>query len=151
MGVEIERKFLVCDNTWRGQGSATRIRQGYLGRNAERTVRLRIRDDRAWLTIKGPPTGLVRPEFEYEIPVADAEQMLDLCEAPVITKVRHCIEFAGRVWEVDEFEGALAGLVLAECELESADQKIDLPAWVGEEVSGDPRYYNSRLRRWPFE
>lgn len=151
MGIEIERKFRVAGDGWRGRGRSTRIRQGYLLRDAGRTVRVRIGDDRAWLTVKSRPRDLVRSEFEYEIPVADAEQLLGLCEPPVIVKVRHAVRQDGHVWEIDEYEGELAGLVIAEVELDAADEKVDLPAWVGEEVSGDPRYANSNLRRWPFQ
>lgn len=150
MGIEIERKYLVRDDSWRGQGESSRIVQGYLLRDAGRTVRVRIRNGRAWLTVKSRPKGLVRSEFEYEIPAADAEQLLALCEQPVLTKERHLVRHGAHLWEVDEYEGDLAGLVVAEVELSVADEEIDLPAWVGEEVSGDPRYANSNLVRWPL-
>lgn len=148
--MEIERKFLVENDAWRGEGTTTRIRQGYLSRDRDRTVRIRIRDDKAYLTIKGRSRGFCRPEFEYEVPVNDAQEILRLCAGPVIEKTRHRIKLDRHVWEVDEFHGDLTGLILAECELESEDQAIDLPGWVGKEVTGDPMYYNSNLSRWPF-
>ncbi|TCZ63211.1 CYTH domain-containing protein [Roseicella aquatilis] len=152
MGTEIERKFLVAGDGWRREaaGPGVPLRQGYLaggGGPEAPVVRVRLAGPRAFLTIKGP--GLTtRAEFEYPIPVADAEAMLaTLCAPPVLEKVRHRVEHAGLVWEVDVFGGHLAGLVLAEVELDSADQAVALPDWVGREVSGDPRYVNSNLAR----
>ena len=150
MATEIERKFLLRDDSWRGLGTSSEIRQGYLSRVKERTVRVRIRDEEAFLTVKGRNQGLCRPEFDYEIPTRDAEDMLQLCEGLVIEKTRHRVEYGGLVWEVDEFHSELEGLVLAECELTDPDQEIDKPTWVGDEVTRDPRYFNANLTGWPF-
>jgi adenylate cyclase len=151
MGVEIERKYLVAGDSWRSQVvSATRIVQGYLARG-DVTVRARIRGERAYLTIKGRSQGIARSEFEYEIPVPDAEAMLtELAEGPVVEKTRHLIDVGGHTWELDVFAGANEGLVMAEIELADADEQFDLPQWAGEEVSDDPRYYNVNLAREPF-
>ena len=124
MATEIERKFLVAGDGWKDQGAATRIRQGYLSRDRDRTVRIRIREDRAFLTVKGRSRGFCRPEFEYEVPVNDAEEILELCAGPVISKTRHRIKRGRHVWEVDEFHDDLQGLILAECELESEDEIV---------------------------
>ena len=151
MGVEIERKFLLAGDAWRGLGQAVLLRQGYLSSARERVVRVRIEGEQAMLTIKGANVGASRGEWEYPIPLADAVELLDgLCEQPLIEKVRHRIEHAGMVWEVDEFLGANAGLVVAEIELASEDQPFEKPDWVGAEVSGDARYYNANLIRHPF-
>jgi adenylate cyclase len=151
MGREIERKFLVTGDDWRTGARCERFRQGYLSSDKARTVRVRIEGTRGVLTIKGPPKGLVRPEFEYPIPVADAAAMLDqLCEHPLIEKVRWFVDHAGLRWEIDEFEGENAGLIVAEVELEREDQPIDLPAWVSAEVTHDPRYLNATLARLPY-
>lgn len=148
MATEIERKFLVKGDAWR-KGEATLYRQGYLNRDKERTVRVRVAGAKAYLTIKGMNTGAVRAEFEYEIPVADAEQLLLLCDGPLIEKTRFLFPWAGMMWEVDEFHGANDGLVVAEIELQSADQPFDKPSWVGNEVTDDKRYYNSSLAVHP--
>ena len=151
MGVEIERKFLLQGDAWRGLGQAVLLRQGYLSSARERVVRVRIEGEQAMLTIKGANVGATRGEWEYPIPLADAVELLDgLCEQPLIEKVRHRIEHAGMVWEVDEFLGANAGLVVAEIELASEDQPFEKPDWIGAEVSGDARYYNANLMRHPF-
>lgn len=151
MGKEIERKYLIKDDTWRKQASGTTYRQGYLSTVKERTVRVRTIDDKGFLTIKGITIGATRREYEYEIPTADANEMLDeLCEKPIIEKTRFKISHAGLTWEIDEFAGVNQGLIVAEVELESEDQNIDFPPWVGEEVSGDPRYFNSNLIANPF-
>ncbi|PLY42374.1 adenylate cyclase [Janthinobacterium sp. ROICE36] len=151
MGVEIERKFLLQGDAWRGLGQAVLLRQGYLSSARERVVRVRIEGEQAMLTIKGANVGATRGEWEYPIPLADAVELLDgLCEQPLIEKVRHRIEHAGMVWEVDEFLGANAGLIVAEIELASEDQPFEKPDWVGAEVSGDARYYNANLIRQPF-
>ena len=127
------------------------LRQGYLSSARERVVRVRIEGEQAMLTIKGANVGATRGEWEYPIPLADAVELLDgLCEQPLIEKVRHRIEHAGMVWEVDEFLGANAGLLVAEIELASEDQPFDKPEWIGAEVSGDARYYNANLIRHPF-
>jgi len=151
MGVEIERKFLLQGDAWRGLGQAVLLRQGYLSSTRERVVRVRIEGEQAMLTIKGANVGATRGEWEYPIPLADAVELLDgLCEQPLIEKVRHRIEHAGMVWEVDEFLGANAGLIVAEIELASEDQPFEKPEWIGAEVSGDARYYNANLIRHPF-
>ena len=114
-------------------------------------VRVRVAGDRGFLTIKGRGSGITRAEFEYPIPLADAEEMLDtLCASPVIQKVRYRVPYAGRTWEVDDFEGANAGLLMAEVELPSADAHVELPPWVAREVSDDPRYFNANLATHPF-
>lgn len=152
MGVEIERKFLLRDETWRREADAgVDYRQGYLHSNANIAIRVRAAGDGAWLTIKGGTTGITRQEFEYEIPVSDANDMLQhLCRKPVIEKRRHRIARGGHVWEIDVFGGANAGLVLAEVELGDADEAFERPAWLGEEVSGDERYYNAYLSQHPY-
>lgn len=151
MAVEIERKFLVVGEGWRDEGEGIGFRQGYLSTAPERSVRVRIKGEAALLTVKGASDGLARLEFEYEIPVEDAVTLLEeVCEQPVIEKTRTRIERGGLVWEVDEFHGVNAGLVLAEVELQSADQAVELPDWVGQEVSGDPRYYNANLVANPY-
>ncbi len=151
MGIEIERKFLVEGDEWKAAaGAGLDCRQGYLAADSEKTVRVRILGEQAFLTIKGATSGITRSEFEYEIPVADASAMLELCQDAVVEKTRYLIEHAGMVWELDVFSGTNAGLVMAEIELESEDQEFDLPDWAGKEVSGDPRYYNACLARYPF-
>ena len=151
MGVEIERKFLLTGTAWKELAPGISYRQGYLNSAKERTVRVRTIDDKGFLTIKGISVGATRVEYEYEIPVADARNLLDeLCEKPIIEKTRYKISHGGFVWEVDEFFGENAGLVVAEIELESEDQAFAIPEWVGEEVTGDPRYFNSSLIKHPF-
>lgn len=151
MGVEIERKFLVAGEGWRAQGEPVLLRQGYLSSHAERTVRVRIEGGRAVLTIKSKNVGAARGEWEYEIPVAEAAELLDgLCERPLIEKYRRRIPCGGFVWEVDEFLGENAGLVVAEIELPAEDAAFDKPEWVGEEVTHDLRYLNSRLIKQPY-
>jgi adenylate cyclase len=151
MGVEIERKFLLSGDDWMGLGEPVFFRQGYLSSNKDRVVRVRIEGERAVITIKGRNVGATRGEWEYEIPVDDAAELLDgLCEQPLIEKYRRRIMFAGNVWEVDEFLGVNAGLVVAEIELQSEDQQFDKPDWIGEEVTADLRYLNSNLIKQPF-
>jgi CYTH domain-containing protein len=151
MGSEIERKFLVRDDSWRAGASGLELRQGYLSSVKERTVRVRTVGERGWITVKGVTRGIRRQEFEYEIPVADAREMLDaLCERPLIEKVRYRITHASHTWEVDEFLGDNQGLVVAEVELADESVEVELPAWAGEEVSGDPRYFNSSLVKSPW-
>ena len=151
MGIEIERKFLVNGRPWAGlQGTV--YRQGYLTTDPERTVRVRIAGDQGYLTIKGRSSGASRSEFENPIPLADAIPLLEeLCPTPRIEKVRYPIEFAGLTWEVDVFRGDNAGLVIAEIELERAEQAIELPPWVGREVTGDKRFFNAYLTRHPYQ
>ena len=151
MAQEIERKYLLAGDGWKNLAEGTLYRQGYLSTVKERTVRVRTIGEKAFLTIKGITVGISRLEFEYEIPTDEANEILDeLCKKPIIEKHRSKIEYGGLIWEVDEFHGANEGLVIAEVELESADQVIDLPDWVGEEVSGDPRYFNAALVGRPF-
>ncbi len=150
MAHEIERKFRVTGEGWR-QGQGTLLRQGYLSREKESTVRVRLVGERARLTIKGITRGIRRREFEYEIPVEDAEVMLEeLCAKPLIEKRRYRIESGPHTWEVDEFFGDNEGLVIAEIELESEDESFEKPAWLGEEVSDDPRYFNANLVEHPY-
>jgi CYTH domain-containing protein len=151
MSVEIERKFLVQGDSWRDLAPGKHYRQGYLSTVASRTVRVRVVEDKGYLTIKGATVNATRAEYEYAIPVQDAHAMLDtLCERPLIEKTRYRIEYQGLTWELDEFAGENAGLLLAEVELDSEDQVIALPDWVGEEVTGEPRYYNASLIANPF-
>ncbi len=152
MATEIERKFLVRREAWPADAVAgVRYRQGYLASFPLPVVRVRVAGDRGYLTIKGRTSGIAREEFEYPIPLADAEQMLDtLCATPLIEKVRYRVPYAGFTWEVDAFEGANAGLLLAEVELPAADAPVKLPPWVGREVSDDPRYFNANLVVHPF-
>lgn len=151
MASEIERKFLVNRELWPAPGGGVLYRQGYLSVEPKRTVRVRIAGRHAFITIKGETRGVERLEFEYEIPVADATVMLDqLCLKPLIEKTRFKIEFAGHVWEVDEFHGDNAGLLMAEIELEGSDVKFERPPWADAEVSDDPRYFNSNLSREPY-
>ncbi len=150
MALEIERKFLVQEVAWRNE-TGTTYRQGYLSSAIERSVRVRVINKKGFLTIKGISRGAVRVEYEYEIPIAEAEAMLnDLCEKPIIEKTRFKIEFKGLVWEVDEFSGENQGLIVAEVELESEDQLFTKPEWVGEEVTSDPKYYNANLIHHPY-
>lgn len=152
MGKEIERKFLVQSWAFKALAKGTRYRQGYLTSVKERTVRVRTVGDEGFLTVKGMNIGAVRTEFEYEIPLKDAEIMLDeLCEKPLIEKNRFKIPQGKHVWEVDEFFGENEGLVVAEIELESEDQPFAKPEWVGAEVTGDPKYFNANLTRKPFK
>jgi CYTH domain-containing protein len=150
--IEIERKFLLVGEGWKGcvEGSGKRLAQGYLCTDASRSVRVRIAGDDATLTVKGSREGIVRSEFQYPIPVADAEKLLALCELPLIDKTRHIARFGGMRWEIDIFHGENEGLRVAEVELEHPDQAVELPDWVGEEVSEDARYYNSCLVRKPY-
>jgi len=151
MGVEIERKFLVTSDRWRDLAPGALYRQGYIPTQPGRTVRVRVAGDQAFITIKGASEGIARSEFEYPIPIEDANELLDsLCASPLIEKYRHKIDINGLIWEVDEFLGENQGLVIAEVELESADQAIDHPDWIGEDVSHDARYYNSNLVNHPF-
>jgi CYTH domain-containing protein len=149
MPVEIERKFLVVSDGWRESAAGQRFCQGYLARAKGVTVRVRRAGSRAYLTVKGEPNGLVRPEFEYEVPVEEAEAMFRLCHRPLIEKTRYEVSHAGLVWHVDEFHGDNAGLVLAEVELDHPEQSVDYPPWLGQEVSHDPRFRNSRLSHEP--
>lgn len=151
MATEIERKFLVKDKGWEvNVQNQYLIKQGYLSVDPTRTVRVRIKGDKGFLTIKSGQVGTTRAEFEYQIPVEDAEAMLLLCDQPIIEKVRHEVLFEKFLWEVDVFGGRNQGLVVAEIELVTANQIFDLPIWAGEEVTQDIRYYNSHLMQLPF-
>lgn len=151
MGKEIERKFLVKGTAWKNQAEGVLYRQGYLNSVKERVVRVRSIGDKAFLTIKGITTDVSRLEFEYEIPFADAKHMLDdLVEKPIIEKRRYKIQQNGLLWEIDEFLGDNQGLVVAEVELQDEQQALNLPDWVGEEVSADPRYFNNNLVAHPY-
>ena len=146
--VEIERKFLIADDSWRGQTEGVEYRQGYLAASETVTVRVRVGGGTAVMTVKGQSdsSGLTRAEYEFPLPVDEANEMIDrLCEGRIVEKTRYRIWHDGLVWEVDEFHGAHEGLVLAEIELESEDQVFEKPAWAGEEVTGDYRYYNAWL------
>ena len=149
MAVEIERKFLVVGDDWRTE-QPVYYSQGYLNTHMDRTVRVRIAGECAYLTIKAFVNHTNRLEFEYSIPVADAQQLLPLCEQPPVEKKRHRVAFAGFEWEVDEFLGENLGLVVAEIELESSDQPFEKPGWVGQEVTDQPQYLNSQLAKRPF-
>lgn len=149
---EIERKFLVAGDFRKEVSGASRIIQGFLSSAPGRTVRVRIRNDKGYLTVKGPAQGLTRFEWEKEIPADEARQLLTLCEPGAIDKTRHLVPASdGHVWEVDEFHGDNEGLVVAEIELEAEDEPFVRPAWVGEEVTGDRRYYNSSLTKCPYK
>jgi CYTH domain-containing protein len=151
MATEIERKFLVKDDTWRSLGTGTTYRQGYIYTENRTTVRVRLAGERSYLTIKGKRVGATRSEFEYPIPREDGEIMLEtLCNRPLIEKVRYRIPQDDVVWEVDEFLGENIGLILAEVELTAENQAIVLPDWIGKEVTDDFRYYNSYLARHPY-
>lgn len=152
MATEIERKFIVKGDFTADVYSSERIVQGYICSEPGRTVRVRIRGEKGFLTIKGPSDdkGLSRYEFEQEIPLVDAEQLLKLCEPGSIDKVRHLVRGGKHTWEVDVFHGANEGLVMAEIELASEDEPFEKPDWIGEEVSGDRRYYNSMLTKQPY-
>ena len=151
MAQESERKFMITGEAWGELAKGTAYRQGYLSTVKERTVRVRTIDDKGFLTIKGITVGATRAEYEYEIPAGDANEMLDdLCEQPIIEKKRYKVPLDGFIWEIDEFGGVNEGLIVAEIELESEDQKFNKPDWIGDEVSGDPRYFNSNLIANPF-
>ena len=155
MGREIERKFLVRSDAWKSEVSAARfLRQGYLAIDGGNNVRVRTDGGRAWLTIKGRGEGITRPEFEYEIPAADAAPLLALCHGRVVEKTRHLVSAGERMWEIDEFLAENSGLVVAEIELPEEGATFARPAWLGAEVTRDPRYLNSSLAvhpyaRWP--
>jgi adenylate cyclase len=152
MSQEIERKFLVVGDSWRASvRSSTHIVQGYLASTDTATIRVRVKAEAAFLTLKGRSRGISRSEYEYAIPVADAEAMLaEMAQGPVIDKVRHLIDVEGHTWELDVFAGDNAGLVMAEIELTRPDEAFAMPDWAGPEVSDDQRYYNVNLARHPF-
>jgi adenylate cyclase len=150
MGTEIERKFLVIGSLWDPPPGALPLVQGYLCARSPITVRVRLIHQSATLTIKGPPKGTVRVECEYPIPLVDAHELLQLCKPFWIQKRRHHLEWAGRPWIVDQYEGKNEGLIVAEAELSRENETLLLPPWVGLEITGDPRYQNAHLARHPF-
>ncbi len=152
MGVEIERKYKVKDRSYRAVAVQCRyFKQGYISTDKTKTIRIRIADDQAFITIKGGTTGFSRLEFEYPIPVADAEQMLStMCASPLIEKRRYIYPYDGHTWEIDEFMGDNEGLVVAEVELGAESEPFAIPPFIGDEVTGDVRYYNSNLSRHPY-
>ena len=154
MALEIERKFLVKDDSYKVMAfSSSRIAQGYICSARGRTVRIRIRDKKGYLTIKGPSdsAGLGRYEWEKEIPLEDARELMKLCEPGIIDKTRYLVQSVNHIFEVDEFYGDNEGLVIAEVELKSEDESYEKPVFVGEEVTGDVRYYNSFLMKNPYK
>ena len=150
MPTEIERKFLVKSDAWKDGPPGVEIRQGYLARDKERSVRVRLAGDKAFITVKGAGEGITRSEFEYPVPLDDAREMLALCLPSLIEKTRYERHHAGHLWEVDEFQGDNAGLVVAEIELDAEDRDFEKPEWAGEEVSDDPRYLNACLAERPW-
>ncbi|MBT4035379.1 MAG: CYTH domain-containing protein [Candidatus Marinimicrobia bacterium] len=151
MGQEIERKFLVTATTYRELAEGTHYKQGYLNSQKERVVRVRTIDETGYMTVKGITKGATRLEYEYKIPAKDADELLEqLCEQPIIDKHRYKVPMGDFVWEIDEFHGENDGLTVAEVELLSEDQEFPKPEWIGEEVTGDPRYYNSNLIANPY-
>ena len=153
MGREIERKYLVDNKLWAsiGKPDGAEYRQGYLVTDPNKTIRIRLTPTKGFLTIKGLSVGASRPEFEYEIPSDEAKELLDNFSISELSKVRFCIEYKGKVWEVDEFQGDNDGLIVAEIELSSEDEPFDVPSWVGEEVTGQDKYYNSNLTILPYK
>jgi adenylate cyclase len=150
MGSEIERKYLVDVGRWTPRGPGVLYRQGYLSSHKERVVRVRLHGSTAKLTIKGATQGVTRAEYEYDLPFADAIELLALCERPLIEKTRHVEDHGGMTWEIDVFHGDNEGLVMAEVELSSESQAIEIPVWATREVSDDSRYYNSNLIAHPY-
>jgi adenylate cyclase len=153
MAIEIERKFLLRSDAWRAATTRrTRLRQGYLANNERCSIRVRLAGDAAWISVKAMTPGIARAEYEYAVPQADADAMLDtLCARPFIEKWRHIVPWRGNEWEIDEFLGDNAGLVVAEVELEREDEAPELPPWIGREVTADVRFYNFSLatQAWP--
>ncbi|MDA0778309.1 MAG: CYTH domain-containing protein [Bacteroidetes bacterium] len=151
MAQEIERKFRVANDDWRAMAtSSSSLKQGYLSSSAEATVRVRLEDNHGTLTIKSKTKGITRNEFEYAIPAQEAKELLMLCKGPLIEKIRFRILQENHMWEIDVFEGDNDGLIIAEIELTSEDDYFAKPQWLGEEVSGDSRYYNSNLATHPY-
>lgn len=152
MATEIEHKFLLVNDDWRKLiNHSVAYRQGYLSNNKSASVRIRIASDMANINVKGMTIGLQRPEYEYPVPLSDAHEMLDqLCLRPMIEKTRHFVEYGGKIWEIDEFAGDNAGLLVAEVELKQIGEKFDIPDWAGRDVSGIERYYNVALVAYPY-
>lgn len=151
MALEIERKFLVDPEKWRPSGKGEQIIQAYLSIGPASTVRVRIKGERAFLTIKGRSTTIAHPEFEYGIPVEDARELVNLAVTGVVEKIRYEVDYKGFIWDVDVFQGKNAGLLMAEIELASEAQVFPYPEWLLEEVSADNRYFNSYLSAHPFQ
>jgi adenylate cyclase len=153
MGLEIERKFLVDHEKWHRvtKPAGTHYRQGYLLNDDRKTIRVRVTDQQGFITLKGATTGITRKEYEYKIPVEDGNELLDSFARSEIEKVRYRIDFAGKLWEVDEFLGDNEGLIMAEIELKSEAEEFEKPGWITMEVSDDERYYNSYLSTHPFK
>ena len=154
MAIEIERKFLVIDDSYKAMAfKSDRIAQGYICREGGNSTRVRVRGDKGYITIKGPSIdgGLSRYEWEKEIPVSEADELLKICHGAIIDKCRYLVEYNGHTFEVDEFYGDNQGLTVAEIELASADENFDKPTFLGEEVTGEKRYYNSSLTRFPYK
>jgi adenylate cyclase len=147
---EIERKFLIKEELWKPVEAGTKMQQGYLSVDSERVVRVRVAGEKAFLTVKGKVTGIVRTELEYEIPKNEAEVLLNMCLNSIVEKTRYKEKIGNLIWEIDVFEGNNKGLIMAEVELENENQEVDLPIWIKEEVSHDRRYFNSWLSRNPF-
>ena len=151
MNIEIERKFLVKDQSWITNAVGIRYCQGYFGSNGSVATRIRIAGEKGFITIKSAVKGISRSEFEYEIPVSDAAIMLKtMCSKPLVEKTRYCVEYDNLIWEIDIFDGANSGLIMAEVELTSEKQQVNLPSWIEKEVTGKIRYYNSRLINHPY-
>ena len=151
MAIEIERKYLIDLEKIGLLENGNKIKQGYITTNKDAVVRVRVKNDKGYLTIKGSNIGVSRLEFEYEIPLLEANEMLDkLCQKPIIDKIRYIINYEKHIWEVDVFYGDNEGLVIAEVELEDENEYINLPLWIKEEVTGDIKYYNSNLMKYPY-
>lgn len=153
MAIEVEHKFLLANDNWRKQVSQSlQYRQGYLTSEPTSSIRVRTCNDKAWLNIKSATIGTQRYEYEYEIPLEDANEIIDkLCRKPLIEKTRHFVSVDNHTWEIDEFKGDNTGLIVAEIELESAGEAFTLPEWIGEEVTHDLRYYNNNLSKNPYK
>jgi len=153
MPIEIERKFLLASDNWRNVVTKSlRIRQGYMGEIDKASVRIRVQGDKANINIKSATLSMRRMEYEYAIPLNEAEEMLDqLCKQPQVDKTRYIVEQGKHKWEIDEFYGNNEGLVVAEIELSDEDEAFDKPEWIGEEVTEDARYYNVNLIKFPFK
>ncbi len=151
MPLEIEKKYLLKNDSWKKEViSENKIIQGYLNSNKDRTVRVRITNKKGYLTIKSKSKGSVRSEFEYEIPVSEATELIELCEKPILAKTRYLVKRANHLWEIDIFEQENKGLEVAEIELKSKDEFFEIPEWIGEEVTHDSRYFNSQLVSIPY-
>ena len=150
MALEIERKFLVKQTDFLKPLTGQKYRQAYLSSHKKRTVRIRLAGEHAYLTVKGKSNGPVRKEYEYRIPFSEGQELLRLCPKPYIEKTRYKLAYEGKIWEIDVFENDNEGLVMAEIELSSPDEAFISPDWLGEEVTKDPRYYNSNLAKHPY-